>query len=118
MASKGAIIFSALALALLRACSASPERIRIAYSAISGVQLPLWMAQEKGLFKRNGFEVDFLYIGCGAVVVQAMLGARNRAGVHGADLVMIANTVTTLVYSAIDNSLVRELEQEGSAAWN
>jgi hypothetical protein len=31
---------------------------------------------------------------------------------------MIANTVTTLVYSAIDNSLVRELEQEGSAAWN
>jgi hypothetical protein len=26
---------------------------------------------------------------------------------------MIANTVTTLVYSAIDNSLVRELEQEG-----
>jgi ABC-type nitrate/sulfonate/bicarbonate transport system substrate-binding protein len=74
MASKGAIIFSALALALLRACSASPERIRIAYSAISGVQLPLWMAQEKGLFKRNGFEVDFLYIGCGAVVVQAMLG--------------------------------------------
>jgi ABC-type nitrate/sulfonate/bicarbonate transport system substrate-binding protein len=58
MASKGAIIFSALALALLRARSASPERIRIAYSAISGVQLPLWMAQEKGLFERNGFEVD------------------------------------------------------------
>ena len=112
MALKQAIIVSALALVLLSAHSASAERIRIAYSAISGVQLPLWIAQEKGLFKRQGLDVDFLYIGGGSVVVQAMLGGEVQlarasapgivqASLHGADLVMIANTVNTLVYSVM-----------------
>jgi NitT/TauT family transport system substrate-binding protein len=112
MALKQAIIVSALALVLLSAHAASAERIRIAYSAISGVQLPLWIAQEKGLFKRQGLDVDFLYIGGGSVVVQAMLGGEVQfarasapgivqASLHGADLVMIANTVNTLVYSVM-----------------
>ena len=112
MALKSATIVSALALVLLSVQSASAERIRIAYSAISGVQLPLWIAQEKGLFKRQGLDVDFLYIGGGSVVVQAMLGGEVQlarasapgivqASLHGADLVMIANTVNTLVYSVM-----------------
>jgi len=67
------LFFTALALALLCARSASAERIRIAYSAISGVQ-PLWIAKESGFFKRQGLDVDCLYIGGGSVVVQAMLG--------------------------------------------
>ena len=88
------------------------EKIRIAYSAISGVQLPLWIAQDKGLFKRQGLDTDLLYIGGGSVVVQAMLGGEVQfarasapgivqASLHGADLVMIANTVNTLVYSVM-----------------
>jgi len=88
------------------------EKIRIAYSAISGAQLPLWIAQDKGLFKRHGLDSDLLYIGGGSVVVQAMLGGEVQftrasapgivqASLHGADLVMIANTVNTLVYSVM-----------------
>jgi NitT/TauT family transport system substrate-binding protein len=88
------------------------EKIRIAYSAISGVQLPLWIAQDKGLFKRQGLDTDLLYIGGGSVVVQAMLGGEVQftrasapgivqASLRGAELVMIANTVNTLVYSVM-----------------
>jgi len=88
------------------------EKIRIAYSAISGVQLPLWVAQDKGLFKRQGLDTELLYIGGGSVVVQAMLGGEVQftrasapgivqASLRGAELVMIANTVNTLVYSVM-----------------
>ncbi|HEX9446199.1 MAG TPA: ABC transporter substrate-binding protein [Candidatus Binatia bacterium] len=106
------IFFAALVLALGAARPAPAERIRIAYSAISGVQLPLWAAEDRGLFKRQGLDVDFLYIGGGSVVVQAMLGGEVQlarasapgivqASLKGADLVMIANTVNTLVYSVM-----------------
>ena len=58
------------------ACAVKAEKVRIAYSAISGVQLPLWIAQDKGLFKRQSLDTDLLYIGGGSVVVQAMLGRK------------------------------------------
>ena len=122
MALKSAfLLFTALALALLCASSAYAERIRIAYSAISGVQLPLWTAKESGFFQRQGLDVDFLYIGGGSVVVQAMLGGEVQlsrasapgivqAALHGADLVMIANTVNTLVYSVMTRPDVKSPE--------
>ncbi|HEY2989618.1 MAG TPA: ABC transporter substrate-binding protein [Candidatus Binatia bacterium] len=112
----GAVIFLASG-----APPVAAERIRIAYSAISGVQLPLWVAKDKGLFKRYGLDVDFLYIGGGSVVVQAMLGGEVQlarasapgivqAALRGADLVMIANTVNTLVYSVMTRPDVKSPE--------
>lgn len=106
------IFLVAALLSLSAASSVQAEKIRIAYSAISGVQLPLWVAQDKGLFKRQGLDTDLLYIGGGSVVVQAMLGGEVQftrasapgivqASLRGADLVMIANTVNTLVYSVM-----------------
>jgi NitT/TauT family transport system substrate-binding protein len=97
------------------------EKVRIAYSAISGAQLPLWVAQDKGLFKRQGLDTDLLYIGGGSVVVQAMLGGEVQftraaapgivqASLRGADLVMIANTVNTLVYSVMTRPDIRTPE--------
>jgi NitT/TauT family transport system substrate-binding protein len=97
------------------------EKIRIAYSAISGAQLPLWVAQDKGLFKRQGLDTDLLYIGGGSVVVQAMLGGEVQftraaapgivqASLRGADLVMIANTVNTLVYSVMTRPDIKSPE--------
>jgi NitT/TauT family transport system substrate-binding protein len=97
------------------------EKIRIAFSAISGVQLPLWIAQDKGLFRRQGLDTDLLYIGGGSVVVQAILGGEVQfarasapgivqASLRGADLVMIANTVNTLVYSVMTRPDVKTPE--------
>jgi NitT/TauT family transport system substrate-binding protein len=103
------------------ACAVKAEKVRIAYSAISGVQLPLWIAQDKGLFKRQSLDTDLLYIGGGSVVVQAMLGGEVQftraaapgivqASLRGADLVMIANTVNTLVYSVMTRPDVKTPE--------
>jgi NitT/TauT family transport system substrate-binding protein len=86
------------------------QSIRVAYSAISGAMAPLWMAQDEGLFKRHGLDVQLLYIGGGSVVTQALLGgdvqfvrlganAVIQASLRGADLKMIGNTINTLVFS-------------------
>ena len=86
------------------------EQIRVAYSSISGAMGPLWAASDYGLFKRQGLDVQLLYIGGGSVVTQALLGgdvqfvrlgasAVMQASMRGADLKMIANTINRLVFS-------------------
>ncbi len=89
---------------------AQGETVRIAYSAISGAMSPLWVAQDFGLFRRQGLDVQLLYIGGGSVVTQALLGgdvqfvrlganAIIQSSLRGANLKMIANTINTLVFS-------------------
>ncbi|MET0501602.1 MAG: ABC transporter substrate-binding protein, partial [Candidatus Binatia bacterium] len=58
----------------LNVASGRAEQVRIAYSAISGAMGPLWMAHDLGYFKRQGLDVQLLYIGGGSVVMQALLG--------------------------------------------
>ena len=42
--------------------------LRVAYSAISGAMALLWVAQEGGYFKREGLDVELLYIGGGSLL--------------------------------------------------
>ena len=101
------ILFALLAQA---ASAAQAEPIRLAYSSISGAMAPLWVAQEYGYFRRQGLDVQLLYIGGGSVVTQALiggdvqfvrLGANSgvQASLRGASLKMIGNTINTLVFS-------------------
>jgi NitT/TauT family transport system substrate-binding protein len=118
---RGLVFLLAVVLSLGAAGAVQAQKVRIAYSAISGAQLPLWVAQDKGLFKRQGLDTDLLYIGGGSVVVQAMLGGEVQftraaapgivqASLRGAELVMIANTVNTLVYSVMTRPDVKSPE--------
>jgi NitT/TauT family transport system substrate-binding protein len=86
------------------------ERVRIAYSSISGAMGPLWAAHDLGLFSRQGLDVQLLYIGGGSVVTQALIGgdvqfvrlgasAVIQASLRGANLKMIGNTINSLVFS-------------------
>ncbi len=90
--------------------AAQAEPIRLAYSSISGAMAPLWVAQDYGYFRRQGLDVQLLYIGGGSVATQALLGgnvqfvrlganAVVQASLRGANLKMIGNTINTLVFS-------------------
>lgn len=104
-------LFLAAAVAFfLSAGSGRAERVRVAYSAISGAMGPLWMAHDLGLFNRQGLDVQLLYIGGGSVATQALIGgdvqfvrlgasAVVQASLRGAELKMIANTINRLVFS-------------------
>ncbi len=97
--------------------SAAP--VRVAYSAISGAMSSLWVAQEGGYFKREGLDVELLYIGGGSLLVQSMLSRDVsfaygpsvpviNASLRGANLVLIGNTGNSLVFSIMSRPDVKQ----------
>ena len=90
----------ALGVSLLRADVVFAQKLRVAYTAFAGTFTILWVGQEAGLYRKNGVELELLYIGSSTKAVQALLGgdidivysaagAVVDANVAGADLVMI-----------------------------
>jgi len=78
------------------------DRIRIGLSALSLANSPLWVAEEKGLFKKNQIDAEIILVGGGASrSVSSLLagdlqfattggGAVISASLGGADVVMVA----------------------------
>src|SRR5438128_3279208 len=90
----------ALGLSLLGIEAVFAQKLRVAYTAFAGTFTILWVGQEAGLYRRNGVDLELLYIGSSTKAVQALLGgdidimysaagAVVDANVAGADLVMI-----------------------------
>jgi ABC-type nitrate/sulfonate/bicarbonate transport system substrate-binding protein len=97
---------------------ANATPVRVAYSAISGAMSSLWVAQEGGYFKREGLDVELLYIGGGSLLVQSMLSGDVsfaygpsvpviNASLRGANLVLIGNTGNSLVFSIMSRPEIR-----------
>ncbi|HUC97358.1 MAG TPA: hypothetical protein VMR88_02710, partial [Candidatus Polarisedimenticolaceae bacterium] len=44
--------------------SAQPglEKLRVTYSAIGGSQASVWIPYEAGIFRKNGLDVELLYV--------------------------------------------------------
>jgi ABC-type nitrate/sulfonate/bicarbonate transport system substrate-binding protein len=93
--------------------------LRVAYSAISGAMSSLWVAQEAGYFKREGLDVELLYIGGGSLLIQSMISGDVpfaygpsvpviNASLRGADLVLIGNTGNSLVFSLMSRPEIKQ----------
>jgi NitT/TauT family transport system substrate-binding protein len=93
--------------------------LRVAYSAISGAMSPLWTTQEGGYFRREGLDLELPYIGGGSLLIQSMLGGDIQfaygpsvpvvnAALRGSDLVFIANTSDTLIYSVMTRPEIKD----------
>ena len=92
----------------MAARAAEMPLVRANYAAISGAFAPLWIATEKGLFTKNGLNVDLRYI-APATATQALL-AKNldiinpggeivEAGLNGEPVVFIAGILNRAVMS-------------------
>ena len=84
--------------------------MRVAYPAISALQLPFYLAEDAGLFQRYGLDVDLVYIQAAPNVARSLmagdvaiagLGPRVllEAAAQGSDLVLIANQMPTYSFS-------------------
>ena len=60
------------------------EKINVSYGSISGTQSPVWVAKEKGLFEKQGLDVNLVYIPGGPRSVMAMLGGSVQFVIHSA----------------------------------
>lgn len=103
----------------LVACSPSPSptgpapQIKVVYSAVNQAPSPVWVAQEIGLFKKNGVEVIYLALLSGGTrTVRALVDGEAQVGVVAAsavveakatraDLVMIIGLENTLNYDLV-----------------
>ena len=85
----------------------SAQDLRAVYNALSGVMAPVWVAQEAGLYARNGMSVDLKYLAA-TTAVQAMVSGGEEIGLvgnqgidaklEGADLTYIASGLPTFVF--------------------
>ena len=89
---------------------AQRERLEVIYSSIGGSGIPLWIAQEKGFFERNGLDTRLIYIGGGRIVAQSFAAGQVKiaimagpalvsANLAGLSLRMVAGLVNTSTYS-------------------
>ncbi len=106
---RGAFTLLFFFLALPPAQLLGQSKMKVAYSSITGNQAPLWIAQDRGIFKKNGLEVELIFIEGGSRVVQAMVAGDTplaHAGatpivtenLRGADLAMIGATVNKILF--------------------
>src|ERR1043166_2755986 len=60
--------------ALLSAASLhAQERMRIAWAGTSPSNTPIWVADQKGFFKKNGLSAEVIAISASTITIQALL---------------------------------------------
>jgi len=99
--------FAVAVLVLVSATARAQDKVRIGLSAISATSGSIWVAEEKGLFKKHGLDAEVIIIGGGASRVVSSLIAGEiqfsvgggdaviRAGLRGADGVLAASPMKT-----------------------
>lgn len=94
-----------------------PEKLRIAYSALSAMQSIPWIAYDAGLFEKYGLNVE-LTNASSSVALQAILSGDMplaespqvgslQANLNGADTIIIANILEKSMYSLIVNKSIK-----------
>ncbi len=92
------------------ACADAQQQVRLNWGAISGVMSPIWVAQEEGLFKKYGLDIELIHIASTSKAIQSMLSGEIQfttadalnsiqAVGAGADVVMFCEGINRFVFS-------------------
>ena len=98
------------------------EKVTIAYSSLSGNMAPLWITQERGLFRKYGLDAQLVFIESGSTTVQSLISKEVAfaqmagAGVmqsrlRGSDIVMIAGVINTLTFKFYVDKSIKQPDQ-------
>jgi ABC-type nitrate/sulfonate/bicarbonate transport system substrate-binding protein len=110
-------------LIVLTATGASAaDRMRIAYSSISGAYVGIWMAHEAGLFAKEGLDDQIIFIPSATQLAQVTVagdvdiaslggGPMMAAVLSGADLKVIGNNVNKMIFSIHTKPEVKTIEE-------
>lgn len=104
-------LFALLLFFLVSAASAgAQQKVRLNWGAISGVMSPIWVAEEEGLFKKHGLDLELIHIASTSRAIQSMLSGEIQfttadalnsiqAVGAGADVVMFCEGINRFVFS-------------------
>jgi NitT/TauT family transport system substrate-binding protein len=113
--------FLVLALAILIASPAWAQvKARINWTAVTGAQSGLFMAQQEGLFKKNGLDVELIHIPSSSRAIQAILAGEiafsfmdgnneAQANLKGANLALIAGATNRMVFSLMAKPEIKRI---------
>src|SRR4249920_942005 len=88
------------------------EKMIVGYSAQAGAYAPIWITKEAGLFRKNGLDVNLVFIPGGPTAAAAMIANEVQAmamagpaivssNLAGSDLVMTAGIVNTFAFQLV-----------------
>jgi ABC-type nitrate/sulfonate/bicarbonate transport system substrate-binding protein len=110
----------ALALAWLGFCGApaTAQSLKVPFAALSPNYAPLWIADQTGLFKKSGLDVQLIYISAGSVIVPAILSGQVdianmssapalTAWARGAELSAVGVTSNRLLHVIMTRSSIK-----------
>jgi NitT/TauT family transport system substrate-binding protein len=100
----------------------SLEKLRVLYSAIGGSQASVWIPYESGMFRKNGLDVELLYVGGGGRAAQVVQSGEVPIGVFtggavinshlaGGDLVVIGSSMNVMTFSVMARPEIRRMEE-------
>jgi NitT/TauT family transport system substrate-binding protein len=105
----------------------APQKLRVAYAAITAAFSIPWLAKDAGIYQRHGLDVELVYIASGSRAVQTLVGGSidiacigGPAGVDaklaGADTVYVAIPVNrVLVFTVVAPQIQRIEDMRGKS---
>ncbi|HEX5023128.1 MAG TPA: ABC transporter substrate-binding protein [Candidatus Binatia bacterium] len=120
------IILIAVALSYCFSLKASageaPQKLRVAYAAVTAAFSLPWIAKEAGIFQRHGLDVELVYIAAGSRAVQTLVGGSidvaaigGPAGVDaklaGADTIYVAIPVNRVIVFTVAQPQIQRVEE-------
>ncbi len=120
--------FLILALSLLPAPYASPadaqplRKVRMAFTSLSSVMCPPWIAREVGIFNKHGLDVEVIATPTGVEGMNALIagevqflqisgGTTASAALGGADVMVVGTTLDALVQNLMARPEIEKAEQ-------
>ena len=99
----------------------APQKLRVAYAAVTAAFSIPWIAKEAGIFQRHGLDVELVYIAAGSRAVQTLVGGSidvaaigGPAGVDaklaGADTVYVAIPVNRVIVFTVAQPQIERVE--------
>ena len=115
-------LIASLLVLLFSALAQPAERLRIAYSSISGAYTGIWVAHDAGFFAKEGLDDQIIFIPSATQLAQVLVAGdvdiaslggapAMAAALSGADLKIIGNNVNKLIFSLHTKPEVKSVEE-------
>jgi NitT/TauT family transport system substrate-binding protein len=115
-------LIASLLVLLSSSLAQSAERLRIAYSSISGAYTGIWVAHDAGFFAKEGLEDQIIFIPSATQLAQVLVagdvdiaslggGPAMAASLSGADIKVFGNNVNKLIFSLHTKPEVKSIDE-------
>jgi len=117
-----AIIGIVIGLLLSSTISPAADKIRVSGGGMTPLHSIIWVANQEGLFKKHGLDVEYLTMNSGTLGVQTLLSNESQflfstgalaitANVQGADIAMITGGFNLFAFKVVSRSEIRSMQE-------